>query len=337
MAGMQRAFGFALVALGLTACDAASTASPKITAGQQVTVTVEPGSTQLAPGATRQFTATVTGSINTAVQWTVQEGGVGGAITSGGAYTAPASAGTYHVVATSGADPGASASAVVTVTPNPAVGVSVSPANASVVAGAQATFTATVTNAANAAVTWSVREATGCGSVTPGGVYTAPAAAATCHVVATSVQDGTRSASATVTVTGPPPVITVAVAPAAVSLDACASRTFTATVTGTTNTAVTWTVQEGAAGGTITGGGAYTAPATAGTYHLVATSSANGTSAGSSTVTVVERVLGVAVSPAVINVAPGGTAQFTATVTTTCGAFASLQTIDSAGQIVAPQ
>lgn len=55
------------------------------------------------------------------------------------------------------------------------------------------------------------------------------------------------------------------------------SQTFIATVTGTTNTAVTWTVQEGTAGGAITAAGVYTPPTTAGTYHVVATSQADTT------------------------------------------------------------
>jgi hypothetical protein len=43
--------------------------------------------------------------------------------------------------------------------------------------------------------------------------------------------------------------------------------------------------------------------------------------------TVSDKILSIAVSPATINVAPGGTAQFTATVTTTCGSFASTSTV----------
>ena len=54
-------------------------------------------------------------------------------------------------------------------------------------------------------------------------------------------------------------------------------KAFTAAVQGTTNQAVTWTVQEGAAGGSITAGGIYTAPALPGTYHVVATSQADPT------------------------------------------------------------
>ena len=46
-------------------------------------------------------------------------------------------------------------------------------------------------------------------------------------------------------------------------------------MTGTTNHSVTWRVQEGGAGGTVTPQGVYTAPATPGEYHVVATSVAD--------------------------------------------------------------
>jgi chemotaxis response regulator CheB len=65
------------------------------------------------------------------------------------------------------------------------------------------TFTASVLNASNPGVTWSVREGSNGGSVTSGGVYTAPSAAGTYHVVATSQQDTSKTATATVTVTTP--------------------------------------------------------------------------------------------------------------------------------------
>lgn len=79
-----------------------------------ITVTVTPGTMVLAPEATCTFTAEVTGTTDTTVTWSVQEPG-GGTITAGGFYTAPATEGTYHVVATSVADPTVSDSAEVTV------------------------------------------------------------------------------------------------------------------------------------------------------------------------------------------------------------------------------
>ncbi len=97
----------------------------------------------------------------------------------------------------------------------PAVGINVSPSGATVFASeptgdpAQwppqtATFTATLTNTTNTAVTWAVTTTNG-GSITSGGVYTAPTAAAgvpgSATVTATSAADSTKVASATVTIT----------------------------------------------------------------------------------------------------------------------------------------
>jgi hypothetical protein len=84
-------------------------------ASAQVAVTISPTSVNLAQGGTAQFTATVTGTTNTAVTWSVLEGTPGGTVTSGGLYTAPLDAGAYHVVATSQADTSQSATAIAAV------------------------------------------------------------------------------------------------------------------------------------------------------------------------------------------------------------------------------
>lgn len=89
-------------------------------ASKPVSVQISPATVSLAIGAQQTFQATVTGTTNTAVTWSVEEGALGGSITSGGVYTAPASPGTYHVKATSVADPSKSASATVTVVTPPA-------------------------------------------------------------------------------------------------------------------------------------------------------------------------------------------------------------------------
>jgi len=90
------------------------------------------------------------------------------------------------------------------------VEVTVSPSSAAIPMGSSASFTASVANATNLAVAWSVQEAASGGAVTATGLYTAPATAGTYHIVATSEADPTKSGSATVTVTSsaPPPVIT---------------------------------------------------------------------------------------------------------------------------------
>ena len=77
---------------------------------QTVTVAIDPRTAALATGTSLTFTASVTGSSDTTITWSVQEGAAGGTVTAG-TYTAPGSAGTYHVVATSTADPTRSATA----------------------------------------------------------------------------------------------------------------------------------------------------------------------------------------------------------------------------------
>ena len=308
------------VALAL-GCSAPSE-EPHTTATQGVEVTVTPPSTQVAAGAAVGFAATVTGTIDTRVTWSVVETG-GGTVDTTGKYVAPSAPGGYHVKAVSVADATASAQAAVTVTaPAPTVSVALSPRSPSVTTGGTITFTATVSNATDTRVTWSV-QGTSCGSITTAGVYTAPTAAKSCAVVATSVQDPTRSDTTTVTVNAPAPAVTISVTPSPGAADACKTLQLTATVANAANTAATWSVQEGAAGGTVSTSGLYTAPATGGTYHVVATSVADTTKSAIAAITVTERVLSVTVAPTTATVTPGGTAQFTATVTTTCGAFAT--------------
>jgi beta-glucanase (GH16 family) len=156
-----------------------------------VAVSVTPTSVSLLSGGSQQFTATVTGSTNTAVSWSA----TGGTISSSGFYTAPSTAGTYTVTATSAADPTKSAAATVAVSA-PVIAVSVSPSSASLSTGGTQQFTATVTGTTNTGVTWS---ATG-GTISSSGLYTAPSTAGTYTVKATSVADSTKSAYATVSV-----------------------------------------------------------------------------------------------------------------------------------------
>lgn len=320
-----------VAATALLACsdDPSGPAAP---AGTQVAVAVEPDSASVGAGDTVPFAATVTGTADTSVTWEVVEAG-GGTVDANGLYTAPVAAGVFHVRARSSASPAVTAQSTVTVVVPVAVTVAISPKTASLAVNGTRTFAAAVSNTTNTAVTWSVLEPS-CGTITTAGVYTAPAGAATCTVVATSVADPTRSDSAVVTITAaPPPPITVSISPAPASSDACKTIAFTATVGGTQNRSVTWSVQE-PGGGTIASSGVYTAPSDAGTYHVVATSVADPTRSASVPITVTDKVLGVAVTPGTITVAPNGTAQFTAAVTTTCGTFTTTQALTAAGTVL---
>ncbi len=161
-----------------------------------LTVSINPTTATVKTGASYQFSASVVGSTNTAVTWST----TGGNVSSNGYYTAPATAGTYTVKATSVADTTKSATATVTVTPANGVVVTMNPTTATVQTGTTKQFTASVTGTTDTSVTWT---ATG-GSVSSNGLYTAPATAGTYTVKATSVADTTKSASATVTVTSVP-------------------------------------------------------------------------------------------------------------------------------------
>ena len=97
-------------------------------APSSVVVTVTPGSAQVVAGKAFDFSASVSGTNDTQVTWAVEEGDAGGRIVThsgkakGGkfssivVYIAPNTPGTYHLVATSKADPRQSASAEATVT-----------------------------------------------------------------------------------------------------------------------------------------------------------------------------------------------------------------------------
>ena len=168
------------------------------TIAEKPAIEISPDDLTLDQGATRQFTATVTGMSNTDVAWSVQEGNSGGAVTSTGLYQAPAAGGTFHVVATSQAD--TSLTATVTVTVN-MISVTIIPQTASVVHGGTRTFSATVLGTQfDKSVSWSVQEGAAGGSVTSDGLYTAPVTPATYHVVATSSADPSKSAIAAVQV-----------------------------------------------------------------------------------------------------------------------------------------
>jgi hypothetical protein len=111
-----------------------------------------------------------------------------------------------------------------------------------------------------------VEEGSAGGVIDSTGLYTAPSAGGTFHVVATSQADTRASGTATVEV----PPVTVLVSPPADTLRIGGSRQFGG-FTVAANQNVTWNLEEGAVGGTISPDGLYTAPSTTGTFHVRAT------------------------------------------------------------------
>ena len=254
--------------------------------GNSVSIAVNPLSVTRSPGGIANFTATVAGGDSTAVEWDVVEPS-GGSVTSTGVYTAPGEIGTYHIRARY--IPDASKTATATVTVRDGVVVVIDPETITLSPGDSTQFSAMVTGTSYSAVTWSVEEGSDGGSVTDSGLYTAPSADGIYHVVATSSADPSISAVAAVEVNDG---IIVTISPDDTSCAPGSIIQFTAVVTGTSNTAVTWSIQEGSAGGTITQKGAYSAPDRTGTYHIVATSEANNAKKATALVTVDTALLG---------------------------------------------
>jgi hypothetical protein len=212
---------------------------------------------------------------------------------------------------------------------DPAVSITLSPTSASVHLLRTMQFTATVHNATNTAVNWSVSGAdcsgaqANCGSVSSAGLYTAPPSRPsppTVTVTATSVADASRSASATVTILAS---VVMTVSPADQDVKVGETQQYTVTVQNAIDSHVNWTVSgagcTGAACGTISSTGLYTAPSAVPNPPAItvkATSAEDPLASASVQATVVS-VVGLALSPPRVLVAVGTSYQFGAFVTGT--------------------
>ena len=207
----------------VSACGGGSSTAPP---SSLISVTVTASKSTVLIGQTVTFTATVTGTMNTAVTWSVSGGASNGTISATGVYTAPATVpnpAKITVTATSQADSTKSGSATVTVVASASgIQVSVQPATASVSDFRTQQFNATVTGSANTAVTWEVSKPTDStptpggsqklGFISSAGLYVAPSAVptksdsqgntitTTVNITAVSQADATASGTATVTV-----------------------------------------------------------------------------------------------------------------------------------------
>ena len=249
---------------------------------------LSPLSATMAAGATQQFTATVTGTSNTAVTWSVDgvNGGNStvGTVSASGLYTSPAAVGNHTVTATCVVNATKSASAQVTVQGAAAV----SPSSVQLAEGATQQFTATFQGVSNSGATWAVDGTNGgnatVGTVSAVGLYTAPSQPGSHTITATSSVDAMLSASATITVDG------LTITPAASTLLPSATLQFTAVSQGSSSS-VSWSV-DGIAGGsaqvgTISQNGLYTAPFATGAHVIAASLAAIPTVIAKSSITVI--------------------------------------------------
>lgn len=282
---------------------------------QQVSIQLNQTTATLVPGATQQFTATVSGSDNTAVTWTVDNVSGGnsttGKITSGGLYTAPQASGTHVVTATSVADTTKSASAKVTVTGS----MSISPTTATLVTGATQQFQATVNGTPITGLTWAVDGVNSgnstVGMISSSGLYTAPSQPGNHTISATGSGSGNSA-------TAPVIVFSFSISPTTATVAEGGTQQFTASIQGISNTSVTWSVDNvvggNATAGTISATGLYTAPAQAGAHTIGATSVADTAASVTASVTVTVPAGPVVISPTTATVMDDTSQQFTASV-----------------------
>jgi len=188
--------------------------------------------------------------------------------------------------------------------------VSVTPSPVALSASQTQQFMAT-TVPSGGAVTWKIYPSRG--SITAGGLYSAPSDALLGEVVtvtAVTASNTAVSGSATVNLTAP---VSLALSPSSVTLNGLQTQQFTATVSGAVNKSVSWILQP--AIGALTVAGLFTAPAgTSATQSitLTAVSSADSTKTAQANITVNPAPTSMTITPVVSSVKFGTTQRFLA-------------------------
>ncbi len=349
-----------------SATSSAATLNVSSAAAVAPSVTTQPVSADVTVGQTAVFSVSVAGTAPFNYQWQKNGIAVSGATSS--IYTTPPTTAAdnralFTVIVSNRAGSVTSSAATLNVSSAAGLTIAVSPNTTTVSAGATQQFTPTVTGSSNTNVTWAVSGAgcsgAACGTISLGGLYTAPASVAspaTLSVTVTSVADPTKSASASVTLVAATAVL-LSISPTSASVPTAGTSSFTATVTGTTNMAVTWSLTGAGCGGSSCGSLAtsslsavYQAPNVApspASVKVVATSMADASKTASADVIIIPVVV-VTVTPISASIATGATQQLNASVVGTsntaviwkvqgagCSA-ATCGTVNSTGQYAAP-
>jgi hypothetical protein len=317
-----------------------------VTVTDTIAVTLSPSSKSLEHSGAQVFTATISNTTDTALDWYVNGvlngNAAQGLLTGTGltrTYTAPPavepSPNPAVIEVASVADPTKFKTASVTVAP--AIAVTLSPASKTLATGGTQVFTATISNTTNTTLDWYVNGvlngSAAQGKLTGTGLtrtYTAPSAVPSPNpavIKAASVADPTKFETANVTVI---PIV-VTLSPSTKSLALGGTQVFTATITGTTDTALDWYVNGvlngNAAQGTLTACTTvapwtctYTAPPVdvppTNPVVIKVVSVADTSIYKTASVTVTDSIV-LGLSPASASVALGGTQLFTATISNT--------------------
>lgn len=306
-----------LVVAFATACDVHGVSEP----GSLVSITVTPNAT-LIVGATQQMVAVGYDAEGKAVAitptWSIAAGG--GSLASTGVFTAGPVPGLFAntVVATVGSITGR---ASITVIPGPLATITVTPTPVTLAVTATQQFTAVGRDAGGNVVqftpTWSV--VAGGGSIASAGIFTAGGTPGT-YTNTVQASSNTLKGFATVIVTTGP-LASISITPNPDTLISGATRQFIATgkdAGGNTVAMVSvWSVV--AAGGTIDGGGLFTAGTTLGTFTNTVKAT-SGSLSGTATVVVKAGPLAtIVVTPNPATMVTNATQQMTAVGTDAAG------------------
>ncbi len=256
---------------GTCTITATNSSGTKATATATITsaaFAVSPTTATVNVGGTQQFTA------NAAATWATSCG----SISSSGLFTAPSTTGTCTITATNSSGTKATATATVT-----SASFTVTPKTVSLSVNSSTQFSA------SASATW----AASCGSISSGGLYSAPSTTGTCTITATSSSGAT--ATATATITSAPTGTGFVIYPTSTYMLTGTQQTFQGQFTNNAPDShpVTFTV-DGIVGGTgtmgtITSAGVYTAPNATGSHTVTARDTTTGASA-KATVSVYSQV-----------------------------------------------
>jgi hypothetical protein len=353
-----------LTAITITAqsiADPTERASATITTLSDITVSLTPSAIGVELGALQPFRAAIVsaGQPSTAVRWSISDAAclsACGSLDANGNYIAPQilpTPATVTLTAQSLADSSKQASATITITSNFSLRLS---APSSIASGGSgliaATFTPVAGSSPATALSWTLSgpgcigancgvlavvttQALGGGAMSTSATYTAPVSPPSPNTVTITVTpqaDPTKKAQAALSIQ---PGVGVTLVPGAATLAGNRRITLTAQVFGTTNSAVTWTVN-GIANGTGTVGQVcivastpcqplsagnnlqvdYQAPGAMPAPDPVtvrATSVADATRSATAQITVINRDV-VTVLPSTVTLAPLAVQQFSATV-----------------------
>ena len=263
------------------------------------------GANSTVVGDSLQLDAQILGYEDETVLWSTN----GGSISENGLFTAPLQAGTYTIIASSAADPRKSASTTVTVNDLLQVAIDISPLTATIKDGETVQFSSTVINAINTSVTWEVISSTGNdGKVSATGLYTAPDVAGTFEVKVTSNEDTSKFAIATVSVEK----VDLSITPTNSIVSTSGEVQLTAQANGTSTNDINWS----STGGSISTTGLFSAPSTAGSYTITATSTIDSRKTATATVEVnaPSDDISISITPQEVDIFELGSANFTATV-----------------------